>query len=84
MESILNEVTPKFQENSWQFIKQNNNLCQFSKNTKEFQISVLKHEIEVQVPLKECDSNYKTNFDDYFSATEYLMRHLNYQENICD
>lgn len=81
METLLNQITPQFQEHSWQFTKTNDNSCRFSKKTKEFQINVLGNAIEVLVPLKESDSLYKTNFDNYFSASEYLMEHLNYQEN---
>ena len=81
METLLNEITPKFQEHSWKFTKRDENNFRFTKNTKEFQISLLGNLIEVLVPLKESESVYKTNFDNYFSATEYLMDHLTYQEN---
>ena len=77
----MKEIAPNFQRDSWQFTKPNSNIYQFSKNNKEFQITILENEIEVLVPLKECDSAYKTNFNDYFSTTEYLIQHLDYQEN---
>jgi hypothetical protein len=82
MEIMLNEITPKFQEHSWRFTKTQTHNYRFSKNTKEFHISLLENAIEVLVPLKDSVSLYKTNFDSYFSATEYVMDHLNYQENI--
>jgi len=81
METMLNEITPKFQEHSWRFTKMDDQNCRFSKNTKEFQISLLDNAIEVLVPLKDSESLYRTNFDNYFLATEYLMEHLNYHEN---
>ena len=77
----MNVIAPNFKAHSWLFTKTDNNICRFSKNNKEFQITILENEIEVLVPLKECDSAYKTNFNDYFSTTEYLIQHLDYQEN---
>lgn len=81
METMLNEIASKFKEHSWKFTKTDDHTCRFTKNTKEFQISLLENAIDVLVPLKDSDSLYNTNFDNYFSATEYLMEHLNYQEN---
>ena len=81
METLLSEITPTFQKHSWQLTKTDDYRCRFSKKTKEFQINILGETIEVLVPLKDSESLYKTNFDNYFSASEYLMEHLNYQEN---
>lgn len=81
METLLNEITPQFQEHSWKFSKTNENNFRFTKNTKEFQISLLGNCIEVLVPLKESKTLYKTNFDNYFGLSEYLLDHLNYHEN---
>lgn len=81
MDTLLNEITPQFQKHAWDFTRTNENSCRFSKKTKEFKVSIGENEIEVLVPLKDSESLYKTNFTDYYNASEYLLQHLNYQEN---
>ena len=77
----MKEIAPNFQRDSWQFTKPNSNIYQFSKNNKEFQITIFENDFEVLIPLKESDSVYKTNFNDSFSVAKYLIQHLDYHKN---
>ena len=47
-------------------------------------IRILEKTIDILVPLRNTNVLYKTTFKDYFTASEYLIMHLENYENPSD
>lgn len=54
------------------------------KTQDEFMIRILEKTIDILVPLRNTNVLYKTTFKDYFTASEYLIMHLENYENPSD
>ena len=53
-----------------------------SKTDDEFIIRILEKTIDILVPLRNSKLLYKTTFKDYFTASEYVIMHLENYENL--
>ena len=84
---LLNEL---FKSNGWQFERSNElaDYIMYSKpgnETEFFKIALDNNIIYVSVPLKNSNFQYKTKFDNYYSAIKYTESKFNYfidNENI--
>jgi hypothetical protein len=66
-----------FKENGWHITKNEMELIEYTKfghETDYFQIIVNKNNIHVSVPIKNSSYQFKTTFDNYFDASEYIEK----------
>jgi len=69
-----------FKENGWHLTKNEMELIEYTKFGYEldfFQIKINKQNIHVSVPIKNSPYQYKTTFDSYFEASEYVEKKFN-------
>jgi len=69
---LLDEM---FKNNSWYLIKNDMNWISYTKQGDEtsfFEIKVGPSRIYVSIPVKNSTIQYKTSFDNYFNASEYV------------
>jgi hypothetical protein len=70
--ALLHEL---FTENGWHLVKNDFEWIIYSKpghETDLFEIRIDKNTIFVSIPIKNSAYQYKTTFNDYFQASEYL------------
>lgn len=79
-DTIFNDFTLFASEKGWEK-KYNKNEIIFYKNDKELIFIILNDKIEVSIPLKTSESNYRTYFTGYFEAIEYGEMHINNMES---
>jgi hypothetical protein len=83
----LKLLTELFKCNGWKTEEDNDNLSDhiiYSKpgnETEFFKIALDNNIIYVSVPLKNSDFQYKTKFDNYYSAIKYTESKFNYFNN---
>jgi hypothetical protein len=68
-----------FKENGWHMTKNEMEIIEYTKfghETDYFQIIVNKNNIHVSVPIKNSSYQFKTTFDNYFDASEYIEKKL--------
>ena len=73
---ILEEL---FLKHNWKCIKNDMDHILFQKNGNDydyFEMHVTQNKICVSVPIKNSRFQYKTNFNSYFNACEYIEMHL--------
>lgn len=73
--------------NGWNLITNNNDCLIYIKNNRvldEFIINISsKNKIYVTIPVSNSNVSYRTSFNSYFSACEFISMHLkHYEENI--
>jgi len=64
-----------FKENGWYNIKNEINhiaYTRFAYETEYFEIKIDQTKIHVSIPVKNTTYQYKTSFDGYFQASEYI------------
>ena len=69
-----------FKENGWHMTKNEMDLIEYTKfgnETDFFQIKINKQNIHVSVPIKNSPYQYKTTFDSYFDASDYVEKRFN-------
>jgi hypothetical protein len=69
-----------FKENGWHMTKNEMDLIEYTKlgdETNFFQIKVNQRNIHVSVPIKNSPYQYKTSFDSYFDASDYVEKRFN-------
>ena len=66
-----------FKENGWHMTKNEMNLIEYTKQGQEsdfFQIKLDQKNVYVSVPIKNSPYQYKTSFNNYFDASEYVEK----------
>jgi hypothetical protein len=66
-----------FKENGWHMTKNEMNLIEYTKFGQEsdfFQIKLDQKNVYVSVPIKNSPYQYKTSFNNYFDASEYVEK----------
>lgn len=66
-----------FKENGWHMTKNEMNLIEYTKQGHEsdfFQIKLDQKNVYVSVPIKNSPYQYKTSFNNYFDASEYVEK----------
>ena len=66
-----------FKENGWHMTKNEMNLIEYTKFGYEsdfFQIKLDQKNVYVSVPIKNSPYQYKTSFNNYFDASEYVEK----------
>ena len=69
-----------FKENGWHMTKNEMNLIEYTKQGQEsdfFQIKLDQKNVYVSVPIKNSPYQYKTSFNNYFDANEYVEKRFN-------
>jgi hypothetical protein len=79
-QTILTEIKPSFDQYGWNMGNEEQSYL-FTKRTKQFCINVNKSSIDITIPLKDSPELYRTSFDNYYDASEYILMHLDYQEH---
>jgi len=77
-------IQEKFQlYNNWKLTDNSNGTIIYKRITNEcdiFEILVDKNKIFVSIPIKKSNFQYKTHFNSYYDASEYIGTHLeNYE-----
>lgn len=78
----------KFKEYNWELITNTKNKLVYVKphhynDCDEFKLEFLNNKIFVTIPVLGENISYKTHFDSYFLAYEYISLHLeNYETNV--
>lgn len=67
-----------FKENGWTLSKNEVNLIEYKRpdfgDLDYFEIKIDKHKLNVSVPIKYTPYQYKTSFDNYYNAIEYVEK----------
>ena len=66
-----------FKENGWHMTKNEMNLIEYTKQGHEsdfFQIKLDQKNVYISVPIKNSPYQYKTSFNNYFDASEYVEK----------
>jgi hypothetical protein len=77
----------KFKEYNWEIIKNTNDQLVYVKpnyynDCDEFKLEFISNKIFITIPVLGKNISYKTHFNSYFMAYEYVSLHLeNYEQN---
>ena len=67
-----------FKEKGWMLSKNELNLIEYKRpdfgDLDYFEIRIDKHKVNVSVPVKHTPYQYKTSFDNYYNAIEYVEK----------
>jgi hypothetical protein len=70
-----------FKEKGWTLVKNELNNIQYGRpdfgDLDSFEIKIDKHKVNVSVPIKNTPYQYKTSFDNYYNAIEYVEKRFN-------
>lgn len=78
----------KFKEYNWELIKNTNDELVYVKpnyynDCDEFKVEFISNKIFITIPVLGKNISYKTHFNSYFLAYEYISLHLeNYEQNV--
>jgi hypothetical protein len=73
----FDELTELCLKHNWVMVEKKNELSYKSDKTR-LMFRFFKDKIEVSIPLKTGEMNYKTEFDSYFKAIEYGINSFKY------
>ena len=76
----FDELTELCLKHDWIMVKKNNELI-YKSNKTRLMFRFFKDIIEVSIPLRTGELNYKTEFDSYFKAIEYGINSFKYYIN---
>ena len=70
-----------FKEKGWTLAKNELNLIEYKRHDfgdlDYFEIRIDKYKVNVSVPIKHTPYQYKTSFDNYYNAIEYVEKRFN-------